>query len=75
MGEERREERAGCVRGGCHMDDDVAGSPVLLPHLEGTEQFCCLPFMEGDIGSGSEGSLSLRQKVHDLTCCWYRACP
>lgn len=49
--EERREP--GCVRGGCHMDDDVAGSPVLLPHLEGTEQFCCLPFMEGDIGSGS----------------------
>lgn len=50
-GRERRQPL--CVRSGCHMDDEVAGSPVLLPHLEGTEQFCGLPFMEGDIGSGS----------------------
>lgn len=59
------------------MDGDVAGSLVLLPHLEGSEQHCCLHVMEGDIGSGKLrepcGSSSLRQMVHVLTCCCWCA--
>lgn len=41
-----------CVRNSFYTDDDEAGSPVLLSHLEGSGQAGCLPFMGGDIGSG-----------------------
>lgn len=49
-GRRKREVGPGCVRNSLYIntDDDGAGCPVLLPHLEGSGQACCLPFMGGD---------------------------
>lgn len=44
---EGREVGLDCVRNSFYTDDDGAGSPVLLSHLEGSGQAGCLPFMGG----------------------------
>lgn len=44
----QKEERGGAQLCEEQLDDDGAGSSVLFPHPEGSEQACCLPFMGGD---------------------------